>query len=445
MNKQEQIEISKNPELLIVGASTRAAAFSALRAQFQPLCVDQYADQDLREIAQVLPKTSDDSNWLQALDEHSSMEWIYTGGMENHPKFIEQISRKHFLRGCDPESLSYARDPFFLEEILERTKVQTPTCFKADSKPDGNLKWLSKPIHGSGGHGIHFVDANSSKSLRNKASYVQRYQPGIPLSALFIAFHHVSVLVGISMQFVGNAALNAKPFQFCGGVTLNSFPSSWNHAIQELGQTIAQRCQIQGIFGCDLILDPMQENRIWLNEVNPRYTALTELFELQSQLPILYWHMAACRTFEEQKIDFETPLQLQKQLLEAQNQTRPQIAKGILYAAQDMTCPDIDWNHNFSKDLYQIPELADIPHLGTEIQNGSPICSVYGVGENHQSCLQSLAERIVQYTRLFQVDSRSENNAKAVINKLWSEMKTENSLFSRFFTSENESHSFLED
>lgn len=433
MNKQNQIDSPENPELLIIGASTRAAAFSALRANFQPFCVDQYVDQDLSEIAQVLPKTSDDSNWLHILNERSSMDWIYTGGMENHPKLIAQINLKHRLRGCHPQSLNYARDPFFLEEILSQATIQTPPNLVSGSVPSNITKWLRKPLRGSAGHGIHFADLSLSKSNTNEACYLQRYQPGIPLSALFISFHQVSVLVGISMQFIGNVAMNAEPFQFCGGVTLNFVPSFLKDSIEQLGQTIAQQCQIQGIFGCDLILDPMQENRIWLNEVNPRYTALTELFELQYQLPILHWHMAACDTFEEQQTDSEAPQQLRKQLLQAENQSFPQIAKGILYAAQDMTCPEIDWNYNLSEDCFQVPDLADIPCVGTVIKAGSPICTVYGVGKNHKSCLQSLAGRIIQYERLFQPDSDREKTPEFVFNKLCPEMKTENSLFSRFF------------
>ena len=35
------------PKILIVGASARAAAFSALRAGLAPICIDQYADSDL--------------------------------------------------------------------------------------------------------------------------------------------------------------------------------------------------------------------------------------------------------------------------------------------------------------------------------------------------------------------------------------------------------------
>ena len=40
--------------LLILGASTRAAAAIAVRAGFDPVCADRFGDEDLRRIAEVI-------------------------------------------------------------------------------------------------------------------------------------------------------------------------------------------------------------------------------------------------------------------------------------------------------------------------------------------------------------------------------------------------------
>ena len=44
------------PRLLILGCSTRAAAWSAVRAGFFPVCADEFGDEDLRQVAEVLRK-----------------------------------------------------------------------------------------------------------------------------------------------------------------------------------------------------------------------------------------------------------------------------------------------------------------------------------------------------------------------------------------------------
>ncbi|MCH9653189.1 MAG: ATP-grasp domain-containing protein [Planctomycetes bacterium] len=445
MNKQNQTDFPENPQLLIVGASTRAAAFSALRAGFRPVCVDQYADQDLLEIAEVIPKTAVCSDWIETLLQRSPLEWIYTGAMENQPEFIEQISQKHLLRGCDSEVLERVRNPFLLEQILSQSKIRAAPCLPAGSLFSETEKWLSKPFKGAAGAGIQFAGSHSSTHSIQENCYLQRYEPGIPLSALFISFQQATVLVGVSLQFIGNSAFHAGPFQFCGGVTLSPVTSWLKESLEKTGQTISQHCQIQGIFGCDFLLNPEQENEIWLNEVNPRYTALTELFELQYRLPLLHWHLAACRSFDETQTGKNALKQLQSELLQSEKGRNPLISKGILYAASKVKTPKTGWNSFCTDHLYQIPESADIPCSETIIAPGSPICTVFGVGENLQSCLQSLAERVVHYEQIFEQDSCQSRQHSEVFNTFVPLNKIENLFFQGFSPSRNESHSFLED
>ena len=51
----EKLQSMPDERLMIFGASTRAAAQSAVRAGFRPVCADHFADQDLYELAEVLP------------------------------------------------------------------------------------------------------------------------------------------------------------------------------------------------------------------------------------------------------------------------------------------------------------------------------------------------------------------------------------------------------
>lgn len=443
MNQQHSNEIPDKPQLLIVGASTRAAAFSALRAGYQPVCVDQYADQDLREIAEVIPKVDACTEWLEPLLQRPSMEWIYTGAMENHPELIEQISQKHQLRGCDPVVLKRVRNPFFLEQILSQNTIQAAPCRPSDSSVNEDEKWLSKPFKGAAGHDIRFTDSDSSTALKTR--YLQRYQPGIPISALFISFRQTTVLVGVSLQFIGKTAFNAAPFQFCGGATLSPILPWLKDALEETGQTISKECQIQGLFGCDFLLNPDQEQEIWLNEVNPRYTALTELFELRYHLPLLDWHIAACRSFETSQTGKKPPEQLQSQLLQLENRQFPQICKGILYAAKEIQCRELEGKQFSEENCYQIPKSADIPCLETIIPAGSPICSIFGVGDNLTSSLQTLTERVIFYEQSFEPDRNPSKIRSEILNMFGPLKKIEKLYFSGFSPSWNETRSFLED
>ncbi len=69
--------------LLIVGASARAAAFSAMRAGFQPLCADRFADVDLsRAFKSITDKAAQTEAMIQELSEKVQAQYdlLQSGG-----------------------------------------------------------------------------------------------------------------------------------------------------------------------------------------------------------------------------------------------------------------------------------------------------------------------------------------------------------------------------
>lgn len=435
---------SESPDLLIVGASTRAAAASARRAGYRPLCVDQYGDRDLHALAAVIPRTSEPEEWLSALAAYNSLEWIYTGGMENQRELIAQISERHRLRGCGPDSLRRVRDPFFVEQLISGHPVCMAPCLPIDAHPADPENWLCKPLRSAAGQGIRLLSSQKPGAPEAQSCYLQHYLPGQPLSALFIAFPEAVVPVGLALQFCGNPVLGARGFQFCGGITLSPVPDRFRAVLEDLGTTVAQGCGIQGLFGCDLIWHSEQRERLWLTEVNPRYTALTELFELQYRLPLLAWHMGACRSFNGDATEYGVPVKLQNQLMEAAKQPFPQIARGILYAGRDRCAPDLPFPET-QKDLFAVPESADLPYPGTSIPGSTPYCSVYGTGRNQRECLNVLSGRLQKYQTLLEPERVPESAAADLLTSLLDSMELENHFFSCFFSSEAEGNSFLEE
>src|SRR6202158_3755437 len=72
--------------LILFGASTRAAAFSALRAGLRPWCADLFADADLAACFSVQLVSANDypGRFLNISDEAPAGPWLYTGSLENH-------------------------------------------------------------------------------------------------------------------------------------------------------------------------------------------------------------------------------------------------------------------------------------------------------------------------------------------------------------------------
>src|SRR3954469_6116964 len=101
-------------DVLIVGASVRAAAHSALRAGLRPGGIDLFADCDLAAIGpavRVPPEA-----YPEGLEDRAAAQpsgpWMYTGGLENDPELVDRIARKRPLWGVRGDALRAVRDPF---------------------------------------------------------------------------------------------------------------------------------------------------------------------------------------------------------------------------------------------------------------------------------------------------------------------------------------------
>ena len=107
-------------KLLIVGASARAAAMSAVRAGLSPWCADLFADLDLRAIVPDVVRCPMDqypSAFSEILRSAPEAPWIYTGGIENHPNLIRSMARIRPIWGNELVSLALARSPFAIERM----------------------------------------------------------------------------------------------------------------------------------------------------------------------------------------------------------------------------------------------------------------------------------------------------------------------------------------
>src|SRR5215471_13660301 len=105
--------MSSDEHLIIVGASTRAAAFSALRAGLKPWCIDLFADADLRAKCPVMqiPRQQYPHGLAEMIRQHAPPgPWMYTGGLENYPQVLHEISQDRFLLGAGEITVQQVRD-----------------------------------------------------------------------------------------------------------------------------------------------------------------------------------------------------------------------------------------------------------------------------------------------------------------------------------------------
>ena len=83
--------------LLILGASARAAAASAVRAGLAPRAIDLFADADLRAICSAAQVDDYPEGLFAAAIEAPAAPWMYTGGLENYPRLVDDLAARRPL------------------------------------------------------------------------------------------------------------------------------------------------------------------------------------------------------------------------------------------------------------------------------------------------------------------------------------------------------------
>jgi predicted ATP-grasp superfamily ATP-dependent carboligase len=362
--------------LLILGASVRAAAFSALRAGWTPLCADLFADADLRSRCRVLRLSGRYPDAFRHLFAGPLPgPWLYTGGLENHPGLIAELESRGRLLGNGAEVLRRARDPLFLSEMARRAGLPAPGVLLAAPTESSSQRWLVKPLAGAGGAGIRWWQPGEVQPARR--CYWQEFIPGTPASALYVGDGVRSRCLALTRQLVGEAWLQAGPFRYCGSVGPIQRSEALHHGLERLGEELVRGTGLRGLFGVDGVL---REGTFSPVEINPRYTASVEVVEHATGLQALAMHVRAC----------------QREGVEVM--VRPAagcVGKAVVYAPQRLRFPEEGpWQGALREPspVEVMPDFADIPEAGTEIAPGHPVLTVFARGESEEECERGLRQ-----------------------------------------------------
>ncbi len=374
--------------LLIFGASARAAAFSALRAGFQPWCADLFADADLRARCDCFPVPARDyPGRFPHILTHTDVSgpWMYTGGLENRPELVEQMSRLRPLWGNGPRALKVVRSPETVSGRLRQAGFPVPAV--RDRPPDSSTpgRWVLKPRAGAGGTGIRLWDGRLAGRDSWKRFYFQEFVEGESFAAVYAGTHAQTLLLGVTRQLVGEPWLHAPPFRYCGSigpVTLS--PAQHEHLVW-LGNfpmhygDLALGFGLLGLFGIDFIL---RDDVPWPVEVNPRYTASVEVLEYAGQFPALAYQQAA--------FDWKGPPPTSPTV-----GTGEVIGKAIYFAPKSLVFPPHGpWETTLQdpRPVHELPAFADIPAAGQPIPAGRPVLTAFAQAADVLRCLDALRQ-----------------------------------------------------
>jgi uncharacterized protein len=356
--------------LLIVGASGRAAAASALRAGFEPFVVDLFADADTLRLCPTLKCDPADypHGFVELAKQAPPGPWVYTGGLENYPDVIAAISQHRPLWGNGPDVLKLVRDPWFLDSLPKHAAgFAAVAARRDDTAPWG---WVRKPLAGAGGGGVRSVEHGDRAD--DAGVHYQELIDGEPESAVLTVSREPTAsapaLLGRTLQLVGTPWLHARRFQYAGNVSRpwhDSPVCGWAH-------NLSAASGLSHLFGLDFIGQSILE-------VNPRYTASLEVLEFAHRVSLL---------------TRDTPPPPASRV----------VGKGIYYAAVPITFPTSGpWEESLSHctDVWKPPAFADIPHAGTLIEPGQPVFTLFASADTEAECVHQLKAKAAACDRLF--------------------------------------------
>lgn len=364
----------------LVGASARAAAFSALRAGLTPICWDLFADTDLAAVAEVQSLAGLDDDAMLSSPERRGLPLMQLGGMENLPEWLTRASATGPLWANSSEVVRRVRDPLLLHQTLTSLRLPLPDVLAPKEAPAADGTWVLKPVASGGGRGIvRWTNEAKKHSTLDEPHVFQRFVAGQSYSAVFVGLEAPGDVnfVGITRQLVGWDALHASEFAWCGSVGPASLDVTTEHMIRRIGNILMWKFQLKGLFGGDFIVD--SDGTPWLIEVNPRYPASAELFELACGFTLLRSHAAAFGVnWNDPDADFET-------------YPESVLAKGVLFAPRDFTMPELD-QLQIATPYESVNRVADVSPAGSLIKKGQPVCTFLVDGIDDEAVTQRLKE-----------------------------------------------------
>ncbi len=343
-------------KVFVVGITTRDIATSAAAAGYSVISLDFFADRDQPEGAKAYSLQRDFGVELSLSNlARAGMELVkeadavvYGAGVECEPALWELAKGKQLL-GNSPETITDVRDLRQVSKALINSGVCiAPTIFpEVLPRAKKHGKWLRKNLKSSGGMGVHFWDGVTPLS---NDEILQRFIPGKLASATFLSNKQQACLIGLSYQYSGLSELGAEPFWWCGNAA-PLFDPAIEKAIKNAANTLTKTFGLSGLNSADFVIF---KNRLYLIEINPRYSGSTELYERIYGINAFELHVQACNgnlpPFESWKFQ------------------GLYWGKGILYAQKGLVTPDTsNWT---------AIGIRDVPRSGEYIPQGAPICSV---------------------------------------------------------------------
>ncbi|MEM8734797.1 MAG: ATP-grasp domain-containing protein, partial [Planctomycetota bacterium] len=331
---------------------------------------------------------------------------VLAGGTENLGALFSELfdrtqdpgdSAPPRLLGPTAEQMSLLREPRNLASWCQDLEVGFPwtQCvaekndnFGGVRLPSSETRWLRKSVHSAGGLGVREVTPGETNWENGECSggYLQEFVPGTAVGVTFCLTDRRRP------QFLGaTRALHAAewpgplPFVYRGSLGPIALSATMLEQLERLAEKIQQETGLRGWLPMDLIVAP--DDRLWLLEINPRWTAGMEVLHRSGINPVAFHLDAFGVTPASPDHSLSRALDATTFTVDATtSETSPQRAavKAIVYADRDyeLTRSTIEklqdlWSQ-YPDRFADIPSFEQVDALSGRlgVSRGQPICTV---------------------------------------------------------------------
>lgn len=360
-------------KLLLIGINTRSMLNSALKLDYEIFSTSYFSTSDTPQIKNqkiILEENDNESSGI--FEDNFNSSYI----LETSKDFIDEADYIIPISGISPgefskkdqkkilgnKDVSQIENKFkFYEKIKDEFNVPETFLIKdvdeaieiSENKPE--VKYIIKPVKGSGGYDINLLNNDSTIQLNDNENYIlQEYIDGINLSSSILASKDRKKTIMNSRLLTENDFKNNNSYIYIGNILPLTKESSLsnignideiNKQMIETSQNLAYKFDLIGSNGVDYILN---ENGLYVIEVNPRIQGTFECVEKSLQINMLDAHIKSCMNES-----VEIP------------KAKYYSYKKIIYSP----C-----RNKYSK--IDLDNIYDLPHIGTITEKSEPLLTI---------------------------------------------------------------------
>lgn len=349
----------------------------AVKAGYKVVCLDAFLDHDTQALANLSYRIPFENNAfnastllqvIHALALPSDSAFVYGSGFESNPQILDAVGERIPVLGNNQNVIAASKNWHTLQSVAEDVGCYFPeTCSSAIQVDLASSKsWLVKKTGGAGGSHIRQWRGD----YLSDGEYIQERIDGDPISLVFLANEENIQVLGVNALFVNPKQEDGfdYPFQYAGLLTNIEIDSTLRQTLSQLAISLTKTLKLRGVNSIDAIVSG---DALYLLEVNPRLSASAYGYSTPS-FSLMDAHILACQG----NVSSPMPLRF------------PHVLIKILFAEFNSVIPEnVAWPS----------EVMDVPHAGTRLSKGQPVCSMV-VSKNSVKEVNEFAE--TRYSQL---------------------------------------------